>query len=360
MEDTAQVAYPRICWFGIWNERYPRNHVLLTGLRKLGYPIVECRVPQDGGLRKHLTLIKKLRALRGSYDLIYVAYPAPSVALWARLFGRGPIVVDAFYSMYDAVVCDRREIGALHPRAWKLGVLDWVSVRVAHLTIFDTREHEKYMKSWWGLSRARCAVVPIGVDDALMRPPARAQGEAEPFRVLFFGSYIPLHGVHHIVDAATILKDEPRVVFRFVGAGQDFKPTQRRIVERRLTNVEVIDKKVPHEEVVRHIGESDVVLGIFGDTQKARRVVPNKVFEALACKKPVITMDTPAIRECYDDSHLRLVSNNGVSIAKAVQELLNNSSKRDAYAQAGYVANEAYFPELNARRLAESLKAVYR
>src|ERR1700691_3199308 len=111
----------RICWFGIYDKSYPRNDILISGLKMNGVEVIECAASwKENG--RYLKLIRKLKELRGSYDIIYAAYPAPVPTIIAKLFSRKPVWMDAFYSMYDAVVNDRREISRFHPRAIKLAL----------------------------------------------------------------------------------------------------------------------------------------------------------------------------------------------------------------------------------------------
>ncbi len=50
-----------------------------------------------------------------------------------------------------------------------------------------------------------------------------------------------------------------------------------------------------------------MLLGIFGDTSKAGRVVPNKVFQAMAVGAAIITRDSAAARELLRDGESALL-----------------------------------------------------
>ena len=54
---------------------------------------------------------------------------------------------------------------------------------------------------------------------------------------------------------------------------------------------------VNYEGLIDCIHRADVCLGIFGDTDKTARVIPNKVFHILTAGATLVTRDSKAIRE---------------------------------------------------------------
>jgi glycosyltransferase involved in cell wall biosynthesis len=101
--------------------------------------------------------------------------------------------------------------------------------------------------------------------------------------------------VETILRAARLARDEP-FDWTLIGQGQEGDKVQTMLDEEPLPRLRWVPW-VPYEELARWIGEADVCLGIFGTSGKAARVIPNKVFQVLAVGKPLVTRDSPAIRE---------------------------------------------------------------
>src|SRR5690606_7752009 len=78
---------------------------------------------------------------------------------------------------------------------------------------------------------------------------------------------------------------------------------------------------IDYTDLRREIAAADVCLGIFGTSDKAASVIPNKVFQVLAAGRPLITRDSPAIRELveHDMQDITLVpSGDARSLADAI------------------------------------------
>jgi glycosyltransferase involved in cell wall biosynthesis len=328
----------RICFFGTYDPDYSRTRVLLSGLRQNGVDVVECRIGRRGTSRlgAYRELMRRFRAIPDRrFDLLCVAFPGHTAVWLARtLAWRTPLAFDALLSLYDSNVGDRKLYSRVSLRALRDWLLDFANVHLADLVCVDTRLHAAYFTRCFLARERSILVVPVGADDALFHPGTSVRPARDRGIVHFHGTYIPLHGIPHILEAARLLRHEP-LTFRLLGDGQEYARVRATAREHALSNVEFVGR-VPPSELPRFIDDSDICLGIFGDSAKARRVIPNKVYECLAMGKPVVTARTPAVLERFSEESLELCEPaNGRSLAAHVKALWGNRPRREALGAAG-------------------------
>lgn len=330
MNDNLTVLY-----FGVYDPNYARNWVLINGLRQNSVRVLELRrEPSRFGLLKlFFDYIKS----RKKFDVMIVGFPGQEVMFVARLIAwNKPIVFDAFTSHYGGYILDREKWTRDSLRAKYFKFLDKWSCRLADIILLDTNAHIDFFVNEFKLSREKFKRIWIGANDENFKPIEGIEKKDTLFRVIFFGTYVPLQGAEYIVRTAKILKKENDIIFYFVGKGQDKPKSMDLAKELSLKNIEFIDMMKPNDLKLQ-IANSDVVLGLFGNTPKTPLVIPNKVYEALAMKKPVITADTRAIRELFGEGDMVLVgAADPEAIAKAVMMLKSNPRLMHQIAENGY------------------------
>jgi len=338
----------KICFFGIYDPAYSRNAILLSGLHQAGVEVVECR--EDWRDPKRYSKLKKsLRALHDDYDFVYAAYPSPVPTILAKLITKKPVISDAFYSMFDSVVNDRRKYSRWGPKALKLLILDWLGLMFADQVIADTEQHKEYWARWFLVNSEKIFTVYLGINDKVFYPKPATQKDYT--LVHFHGTYIPLQGACKIIEAINLCREKKGIKFRMIGAGRELPLARSLAGKYKLNNVEFIDRNVPIEDLNNYLAEADIVLGIFGDREKTLRVIPNKVYEGLATERPIITMDTPAVRETFTDEDMLLVKNDPQSIADGIIKMVGDEALRASLAKHGYATVCKYKPAEIARTL---------
>lgn len=345
----------KVCWFGLYEEDYSRNGVLISGLKKNGVEVIECNSLSSGGFRKYINLVKKLRSLRNEYDFLYCAFPTNYNVIIASMFQKKPIIVDAFFPLHEAYVVDRGVVSRYSPRAFLLKIVDYISVTLPLRIVVDTEIHKDYWSRY--CNSEKIVVIPVGADTRFYKPlPLSRISSGKEFNVLFHGSYIPLQGVDVILDAVEILDKYRDITFTFIGSGQTLAETKERVEEENLpvTFFPWLDQ----ESLNLKLNNTDVVLGIFGSNTKTDRVIPNKVFQGLAVKKPVITKATPIVDKWMGDV-VMVCDANGRSLANSILELYSNQEKRNHLAEIGYQKFKAEFtPEILGKKLMDLFMSI--
>lgn len=328
-----------VCFWGSYDPAYPRNYVIRNGLRSLGIDVLECNVAFGEGGRiwqRYRALVQQSSRKIREADVLFVPeFNHKNVPLAWVLAKRAsiPLVFDPLVSMYDTNVIDRGRVSGvwerLANRLW-----DRVSFCLPDLVLADTKAHSKHFIDDCDLLPSKSRVIYLGVPDDIFYP--RPLPSRKGILVTFFGRYIPLQGIEVIIQTADILRQDTQVHFELIGTGQTYEVIRALANSLELRNVFFI-RDMPLSKLAQRASRADICLGIFGTTPKAFRVIPNKVVQSMALRRPVITADTPAIREVFQPGEHLVTCDAGDprALAQMIRVLVDNTSLRYRIADSG-------------------------
>ena len=155
-----------ILYFGTYEESYCRNQIMIKSLREMGHTVKECHIPLwqnkndklrtfDDIYNKTTFLFKLLKIYMhlflkylfiGHHDLIFIGYIGHLDILFAKIFmlstfRKKKIIFDAFISLYDSIVSDRKIIAGNSFLSRLVFWLDKIACHCADTVILDTNAH---------------------------------------------------------------------------------------------------------------------------------------------------------------------------------------------------------------------------
>jgi glycosyltransferase involved in cell wall biosynthesis len=357
------------CLFGTYDRRHSANRILRHALAGAGFAVEELHEPlweetphkarryfgaaslARLGMRYAAAarrLVERWRGRGGPPPLVVVGFGGQLDVLLARrvCHPRMGLVFAPLVSLSETLVEDRGVFAARGVPARALARLDRQTLAAADVVLADTAAHGAYLREL-GAPAQRVAVWYLGVEPEFLpaRPPV-----PEGRRVLFYGRYLPLHGVETIVGAAARLGT--RAEFVLIGAGPE-RPGA--VAAARARGIPLVWRdEVPLEALPTELARAAVVLGVFGSGRKAAMVVPNKVYQAAAAGRPLVTRDGPALREVLEPDEHCLVcpAADADALAAQIARLLDDPALAARLGRAARAhVLERFAPERQAARL---------
>lgn len=337
----------RVAGVALRGSGYPNAVNTLRYLREAGVQIDDCAVWLPEGfqlwrlargpwvMRLHavwqLFVLSAIKAIslcwltRKQRSVTYVPYPSVFLLWWLSWLPRKwrpPLVADAFISIWDATVQDR---GLLAEKSWGGRLLKRVetrALRVADRVLVDTEANRDWMLQAFGLRPEHVLSIPLAIDDTLLLSIA-AQAPKTPLRVLFVGTFVPLHGVDVVVEAARLCSGRNDIHFHFIGDGQDAWKVEQ-LAASAPANFIWERGWLSYQEVAARLAGCDVCLGVFGGTGKAERVLPFKVYMALAAGRTVVTQPVFSLPMRVPKPSLLTVTPDADQLAASLLSLARN------------------------------------
>ncbi|MCF8019089.1 MAG: hypothetical protein K9L62_06720 [Vallitaleaceae bacterium] len=248
---------------------------------------------------------------------------------------RKPVLVDFYISYYDSLVLDREKVNKTSFKAKLLMLSDRNVIKYASSVVFLNKSERDYYLSVINLSnpkiKSKSTIIPLCVDIKKNVGLPYFYGINKELTICWWGSYIPLHGLNQIIGAAEILRkyNLKFKIWLFGNSEEKSIPYKDLIREKKLDEfVKVVNNYTFQNYKLTDflVHKCDLVLGNFGDSEKAKAVLVNKLVDGIAMKAPLLTGESKASEEFFDfKNDIWRCNNNPEDIARTIQEISNCS-----------------------------------
>lgn len=275
---------------------YIRTRSILRALRQIPGVELHEAINTDVGIPRYSETFRITREIKKKYDpdVYFLGFRGHEFYWPLRgLVGNKPIVLDALMSPYASLSRERKfgTLGVVAASAWR--ILESSILNDADLVLTDTTPHLRFYEDEFSLPPDKLLALPVGAEEssAIISTTKldNATQDKNEMDVLFYGSFLPLHGVDTILEAAALLRELP-IRFDFVGGNS--KQARKLMTDCANKGVTRYTHRpwVSFDQLINvTIPEADLCLGgPFGDTEQGRRVITGKTSQCLALGKPTI------------------------------------------------------------------------
>lgn len=285
----------KILWWGrtgAYGPDYPRNRTVIAELKKLGVELVVFQ-PLLSPLGDIEAALQRLPAVDAVWVPCFRQRDMAAASRYAKRRGI-PLIFDPLISAFDKRTNEKRKYAAASLRGRRLLRWERKLFQSADRLIADTQAHKTYFHATHGVALNKIVVLPVSAEEALFYPSEAAYTPPQRAEVLFFGSFITLQGVEYIIRSVEFYRGEP-IQLTLLGEGPERAQCEQIAaqINNPLVAVE-FESWLPFADLAERIRAADVGLGIFGCGEKSARVIPNKVYQSLACGLPTVTMASTA------------------------------------------------------------------
>jgi len=189
----------------------------------------------------------------------------------------------------------------------------------------------------------KITVIPNGADLDHFRPGPRDNEVRREFcwgdRTVFLyaGAHGRANALSQLIDAAEHLRDRADILIACIGDGPERPKLESEARSRNLRNIAFLGPQ-PKSRVCDFINAADAGVAVLQNNPTFQTVYPNKVFDYMACERPIVLAIDGAARAlvCKDArAGIFAKPENGAAIAEVVRFLADHREERAEMGRSG-------------------------
>ena len=212
----------------------------------------------------------------------------------------------------------------------------------------------------YGVPESRVRVLPSGVDTVMFSPGPRDTRlfqewgiDPEDEIILFMGTIYKFSGLDRIIrDFPRLLSRHGRAKLLIVGSGEDEERLKAITFETGMSRNVVFGGLQPYSTLPEIIRSSDVCINPFELNGITRDILPTKLFQYLACGKPVVATKLPGTLPFLAGEEHGMFYCSLENFVDRIGDLLDTPAQREHLGRKGEEVTKANYEW---RRIAETM-----
>ena len=319
--DNADNNYSQInkviIFFGK-NKNHPRELFFYKQLKKFNYTIIYVNNNKNLVLRS-LSLIK---IFFYKFNLIFISWPGWSDIFFIKILAilkKKKIIYDSFTLNYEDYLDNYPQSVNLFKKNYYY-ILEKFSLNLADIIITDTNQHKKILKEEFNLKKV--STIYINEKKLFVKKKLR---KLDRIDIIFAGAFRNLHGIEKIIRSFKIINLYNKKIYLTL-VGSDYSDKYKNIAKKNMVKNIYFFPRLKYKQMINKIENSDICLGIFGESQKSQNVITHFLAIASRLNKIIITQNTCAAKEVFKNNGNCFLINKPITInlAKIILQIAKN------------------------------------
>ena len=227
-------------------------------------------------------------------DVIIATSPQFFTAIagrWLSFWKRRPWIMEVRDLWPETITA----VGAMNKRSMAIRFFEWLEKRMyktAHRIVVVTDSFAKTLIEKHKVPADKIAVIKNGANLEMFQPIPKNQeilqklGLENKKVVAYIGTHGMCQGLDFIVQSVAKIKD-PSIHFLFIGSGAERKDVLDLKISLQVDNLTMLEA-IPKHEVQQYTSIIDVGLVVLKKSDTFLSVIPSKIFELAAMRKPIL------------------------------------------------------------------------
>ena len=306
----------RILFLSYLSDDYSRSGTLASALGKNSalkmdfYRICTVSVKEIAKLRKFL------KENSFNYEYIVIMSPAHFLTIFAKVFSRAFLILDAGWPLSDASKIRR---GTKSLKYLKDLFIDRLSMFLSDIVILESIAQMRALEQKRYKFRRIPQVIYTGLrEDRFNSSQERTnsskyEGTPEKLKVIFRGKYNDEAGLEFIQHVFSKRKDSFELIICCPGIPEYFK---------RNRDITFIARYLEDEEIAKLLAKSHLAINQFGKSDRIQRSIAHKVFEYAYFGIPTICQRGSAAEEIFSNNQFFYLSQD--QLGRFLDQILMN------------------------------------